>query len=136
MTKAGRRGSLLVCDDLQIGVNGKWSAIVIYVSDIGIASDEQLAAQMVFVFTAETPKDSPWESLAFQVLFPGEDAPKRMDIPQDALQFPQIGERTKRILRSPFLIQNQKLRPGQIRASILDESGELAVQAPWIVLQA
>lgn len=136
MTIAGRKGSLLVCDDLQVSINGKWSAYGIYVGDIGIPSDEQFSPQIVFVFTAETSKDHPWKSLAFQVLFPGDDAPKRMEIPLHAFPTPsEENERKSLLLRTPFLIQNQKLRPGQIQASIVDETGELFIQAPWIIRQ-
>lgn len=135
MTKPERKGSLLVCDDLQISINGKWTAYGIYVGDIVIPSDEQLTPQIVFVFTAETSIESPWKSLAFQVLFPGDDVPQKMEVPQDVFPKTLAGERKKIILRSPFLIQNQKLRTGQIRASILDENGELILQAPWIVRQ-
>jgi hypothetical protein len=134
MTEFERNGNVLICDDLLVSVGGKWTASGIYVGDVVIPSDEILVQQLVLMFTAQASKESPWEHLSFQVLFPGDEEPKKLDVPQDNLPKPeQAGERRGVILRSPLLIQNQWLRPGKIRAGILDERGELALQTPWII---
>ena len=73
--KHDRLGSVLVCDDLLIGINGKWTAVGIYTGDIGLIGPEQIIPQMVFLFTAETAADNPWKSLVFEVRFPGEETP-------------------------------------------------------------
>lgn len=135
MSCSSRRGSVLVCDDLQFGINGKWTASGIYVNDIGIAVKEQQIPQLVFIFTAETKIDNPWQSLAFEVLLPGDSAPLRTEVPFAFDHQQAHVQRTSLMIRAPLLFQQPTLRPGQIKASIVDENGETLLAAPWIVTQ-
>lgn len=135
MTGSIRQVSVFICDDLLVSMNGKWTATGIYTSDIAISGEAQIVPQMVFLFAAETPIDDPWQSLAFEVLLPGEKAPTRLDVPVPSLfpgQAPPEG-RTTLSIRSPILISQPILRPGRIKACAIDERGEILLSVPWII---
>jgi hypothetical protein len=132
-----RRGSFLICDDLQIALNGKFTIYGVYTSDIVIPADPLHINQLVVVFYVETPITKPFKRLVLQVSVPGESAPRQFDA-TPTLQMPPSGppQRTKIAYRLPFLLQSVVLHPGPIEMKVLHEEGELEVGQQWIVTVA
>jgi hypothetical protein len=132
-----RRASCLVCDDVLFSVNGKFTAIGIYSSDIVIPVDPTTVPQLVFLFDIACPRDDVFQTLIAQVTFP-EQEPRRITIPflpaivqQSALAQP---DRTHVFSRWPFLISQPVLKPGRLESKIVHEKGELVAAYNWITL--
>jgi hypothetical protein len=126
-----RSASVIVCDDILIGLTGKVHLQGVYPSDITIPGDVLSINQLVFYFTAETPKDKPFKKLVLKVTPPGA-GPTQIEIPLSSVSQVSNPERPKMILRAPLLMQQVLLRPGKIEAKVITESEELDAGGIWI----
>jgi hypothetical protein len=129
-----RRGFFLICDDLQVALNGKFTIYGAYTSDIIIPADPIHINQLVVVFYVETPITKPFKRLVLQVSVPGESTPRQLDA-TPTLQMPPSAplQRTTIAYRLPFLLQSVLLHPGPIEMKVLHEEGELEVGKQWVV---
>lgn len=124
--------NLLVADDLWWSITGKVNLIGVYTGDIGIPLDGQLAAQLVFFFLLEGELgDQPTKPFTLEIALPG-DQPRTLPVAVPTFGNTSATERTKWFVRTPFLVQQLRLRPGRIVARIIYEGKELRVGAPWI----
>jgi hypothetical protein len=129
-----RVASVLVCDDLWVSLNNKFSAHGIYVGDISIPTNPSSVNQLVFLFTLETDITDPFRSLVLQVLFPDAE-PNQTTVPISPPPLLSADARRRRwTIKWPFLIQQPILRPGAISVKVIHEKGELTAFAPWIVV--
>jgi hypothetical protein len=131
---ADRQASLLVADEIYFNLYGKAILQGIYHNDLGIAADPSPTPQLVFFFIAETDASDPFQSFAVEVTLPG-STPIRNQV---ALVPPTIVAaanpgRTRLTYRQPLLVPMPLLRPGEIKAKLIHEKGELMVTAPWII---
>jgi len=133
---ANRQASLLVADEIYFNLFGKATLQGIYHNDLGINVDPSPVPQLIFFFMAETDAADPFHSFAVEVALPGADS-VRQDIPVIP---PQVvvannSQGKKRLhYRHPLLITRPLLRPGEIKAKVTHEKGEIVVSAPWITL--
>jgi hypothetical protein len=130
-----RHATLLVADEIFYNLHGKAILQGIYHGDLTIPTNPSVSPQLIFYFMAETDIASPFRSLFAEVTLPG-NPPVRNSV---ALIPPEIfanvdKSRTRAYYRHPLLVQSPMLRPGRIEAKLIHESGEIAVGAPWIVL--
>lgn len=128
--------NLLICDDLMFSLSGKMTAIGIYTGDIGIPTSEHRTGQLIFMFMLQGDlTEQPTEPMVLEVTFPGEQ-PHSMTLPPPVFgqNFEGSG-RTKWFQRTPFMIQNVILRPGQIKTRIRYGKLELNPGSPWITAQ-
>jgi hypothetical protein len=132
-----RRAFFLICDDLQIALNGKFTIHGAYTSDIIIPSESLAINQLIVVFYVETPITKPFKRLVLQVSVPGESVPRQLDA-TPTLQIPPSAapQRTKVAYRLPFLLQSVVLHPGPIEMKVLHEEGELEAGKQWVVTVA
>jgi len=128
---ADRKSYVIVCDDLWISLLGKINLIGTYTQDIVISGQAVAVPQMVFYFVCETDKEDPFQSISLQVEFPG-DAPRIM--PVQFMPHPTVTDptRNKIVLKQPFLIQNVILRPGRIKATVIDGGRAIDAGGIWI----
>ncbi|OAF11769.1 hypothetical protein AYJ54_07875 [Bradyrhizobium centrolobii] len=131
-----RRASVVVCDDVLVAMNGKVFLNGVYTSDIAVPAEGLTVGQLVFYFTAETPKDNPFQKITLKVTPPGA-VPAVLDIPLENLPPLSNPERPKMFVRAPILLQQIQLRPGKIETTVLTEAGEeLDAGGVWVsVLQ-
>jgi hypothetical protein len=129
-----KQATVLVSDDFMLSLQGKFTIIGVYTSDIVIPSDEQQVAQLVFTFIVELGVEDLPAALTLEVTLPG-DSLRQMIFP---LAPPQIKppDRKQLILRLPFLISQPILRPGRINARVAYPGGEILAAAPWIAKSA
>lgn len=130
-----RHATLLVADEIYYNLHGKAILQGIYHGDLTIPTNPSISPQLIFYFMAETDIADPFRSLTAEVTLPG-NPPVRNPV---ALIPPEIfanvdKSRTRAYYRHPFLVQSPMLRPGKIEAKLIHENGEIAVGAPWIVL--
>jgi hypothetical protein len=133
-----RRAFFLVCDDVLIALNGKFTIIGMYTGDIIIVSEQATVGQLVVLFQIETPVEKPFRKLELQVSLPGEDTPRRLDITQ-SLTGSQLfvpPTRARMLFRWPFLLAPVVLKPGAIEVKVLHEDGEIDAGKQWIVTTA
>jgi hypothetical protein len=132
-----RQAMVLVADEIFFNLHGKAILQGIYNSDLVINLPEIKAPQMVFYFMIETDLSQPFQSLSVQVTFPGsEPIQQGLFVPPPQLLAAQAQQDPKRLrwyTRHPMLVQAPTLRPGQIDAKVIHESGEIKVFTPWIV---
>ena len=127
-----RTACLLVADELHYSLNGKMHVFGIYTGDIGINADPTFVNQIVFLFIIEASPDDPFRKLELYIELPqGEKRIMQLPVPEFR---PTKGDERRWSLRYPILIQNAFLRPGQIEAKVIHESGEIPVSAPYIAL--
>ncbi len=120
-----RSAICLVCDDILISMSGKFTALGIYTSDVGIPVPNHVLNQLAFLFVLETPADDPFRSLKFQVTLPG-DAPREVTLPTLGPAVSASITKAKMIsLKWPYLIQNVALRPGPIETLVTHDKGEI-----------
>ena len=132
-----RRAFFLVCDDLLMALNGKITIVGAYSNDIIIASDPFTIGQLVFWFQIETPIAKPLQTLELQVSLPGDETPRRLDVPQSILSpISAAAGRTKITYRWPFLLAPVQLRPGPIELKLIHEEGVMDVGVQWVVTVA
>jgi hypothetical protein len=135
---AERQAFLMVADEIYFNLYGKATLQGIYQTDLGIAVDPSIIAQLIFFFVMEADVIDAFHSLAVEVTLPGSD-PIRNEVaifPPDitAAAMAATPERTRVTYRHPMLIPTPKLRPGKILAKVIHEKGEITVTAPWISL--
>lgn len=130
-----RQASLLVADEIYYNLYGKAILQGIYSGDLTIPVDPSSSPQLIFYFMAETDLSEPFQSLAIEVILPG-NQPIRNFVPVPPPDFVRSVSpgRTRAYYRHPLLIPAPVLRPGKIEAKIIHERGELIVGAPWIAL--
>ena len=129
-----RQATLLVADELLVSVTGKFIVQSVFTSDIVLATDPMLVAQLIFFFLIECDIQNPFQTLAVQVTLPGESpVTSAVPIVRPAPDSIPPG-RTRWINRWPIVYSLPTLRPGRIEAKVIHESGEIAVTAPWIVM--
>ncbi len=121
---------MLVSDDLLFSLSGKITALGIYTSDIALQTIPAAVPQLAVLFVIECGAADPFQSLTLEVSVPGEAVPRVQ--PWAILRPPLPSERTRIIYRVPFLLQNLKLVPGQIKARVIHEKGIIEVGGPWI----
>jgi hypothetical protein len=126
-----RTASVLVCDDLLYGLTGKVLLQGVYTTDITIPGDELLVQQLVFYFSAQTPKENPFKSITLQVTPPVGD-PAQLIVPVLAIPAFTNPNRDVMIFRAPILVQQWLLRPGKIETTVITESGELDAGGIWV----
>jgi hypothetical protein len=126
-----RRASVLVCDDVLFGLTGKAYLNGVYPSDITIHGDSFTIPQLVFYFSAETPKSRPFKKITLRVV-PFGTRPTEFELPIETV--PQINnpDRPKMIVRAPMLLQQVMARPGKIEAKVITESEELDTGGIWV----
>ena len=125
-----RTASVIVADDLLIGVVGKFYLHGIYPTDIAIPGDELSINQLVFYFSAETPKENPFKTIILKATFPGGDLRQFvLPILQPTIVNP---DRPKMVVRAPLLAQQLILRPGKIETVVITETEELDAGGFWI----
>jgi hypothetical protein len=131
---ADRHASLLVADEIYFNLYGKALLHGIYHHDLGIAVDPSSAPQLVFFFIAETDLSDPFQSFAVEVTLPGSE-PIRNEVPFVPAPVVVAANpgKTRIPYRHPLLVPAPVLRPGQIKAKLIHEKGEIIVTAPWIV---
>jgi hypothetical protein len=129
---ADRQVSLLLADDLLWSMNGKVTMIGIYGGDITIQADSMAVPQLVFLFSAETDITDPFQLFTLHIQLAGE-IPVIVPIPMGSPPGTLDAQRTRWIVRWPYLLSQATLRPGRIVAKIIHEKGELVATAPWIV---
>jgi hypothetical protein len=115
---------------MLFGLTGKMYLNGVYATDITIPGDELSINQLVFYFTAETPKERPFRSITLKVTLPGND-PTLLPVPilSPAVVNP---DRPKMVLRAPLLAQQLILRPGKIETIVVTEKEELDAGGFWI----
>jgi hypothetical protein len=128
---AERRASVIVCDEILYAMTGKAFLQGVYQSDIMIPGQELTIQQLVFYFSAETPRDNPFKKIVLKVIPPGMP-PSQVDValPPTPNLTP---DRNKMILRAPLLLQQPILRPGKIETIVVTESEELDAGGAWVV---
>lgn len=126
-----RTASVLVCDEILFAMTGKVFLQGVYTTDITIPGDELNVPQLVFYFSAETPKENPFKKLILKVL-PPEGQPSQLEIPLATIPPALNLSRPKMILRAPLLLQQLVLRPGKIETKVITESEELDAGGIWI----
>jgi len=130
-----RQANLIVADEIYYNLHGKAILQGIYHSDLTIQVNPSFSPQLIFYFMAETDIASPFRTLTAEVTLPG-NPPVRNSVnlvPPEA--FANVDRsRSRAYYRHPLLVQAPLLRPGRIEAKLIHESGEIAVGAPWIVL--
>jgi hypothetical protein len=135
---AERQASVLVSDEIYFNLYGKVILQGIYQTDLGIAADPSQIPQLVFFFSIETDPNDPFHSLAVEVTIPGGQAIRTSVgiFPPEiaAAAMAASPGRARLIYRQPLLVPGPTLRPGKIDAKVIHEKGEIAVSAPWIVL--
>jgi len=127
-----RQASVLVCDDLLVALNGKFTMLGMYTADIVIPTDPSISGQLVFLFVVETDIKDPFRSVTLQVALP-ESAPTRFQIPI----MPPLDvhpDRERLIVRWPLVVSPAILKPGKIEAKVIHETGEINAAAPWVLL--
>jgi hypothetical protein len=131
---AERHASLLVADEIYFNLYGKAILQGIYHHDLGITVDPSSALQLVFFFITETDISDPFQSFAVEVTLPGSE-PIRTAVPimPAAIVAAANPGKTRLSYRHPLLVPAPVLRPGQIKAKLIHEKGEIIVTAPWIV---
>ena len=131
---ADRHASLLVADEIYFNLYGKAILQGIYHHDLGIAVDPSPVPQLVFFFIAETDQSDPFQSFAVEATLPGSE-PVRAEVPLMPAAIVIAANPGKRRLyyRHPLLVPAPLLRPGEIKARLIHEKGEIVVTAPWIV---
>jgi hypothetical protein len=127
-----RQAVILVSDDLLISLSGKLTALGIYTGDIAIQTTPAAVSQLAALFVIECDAADPFQSLTLEVLLPGEAEPRKL--PYAVLRPPPPQGRTKLIYRVPFLLQNLRLMPGQIKARVIHERGSIDLSGPWVTL--
>lgn len=125
-----RRASVIVCDDILYALTGKAFLQGVYQTDITIPGPELQIQQLVFYFSAETPKENEFKTVVLKVTLPG-SPPAQIEVAIPA--FNANPGRKIMTLRAPLLLQQPILRPGRIEATVVTESDELAAAGPWIV---
>jgi hypothetical protein len=127
-----RQAMFFICDDVLIALNGKYTVSGIYTGDIIINQDPTQLLQLVVMFEIRTPIDNPFRTLVLHVSLPGEESPRRLELPPFPSP-PKLPERTAILHRFPFLITNPILRSGPIEVKVLHEEGELSAGKQWVV---
>ncbi|MCP3475641.1 hypothetical protein NLM33_35805 [Bradyrhizobium sp. CCGUVB1N3] len=136
MTKIERRAYVVVCDDVLFGLTGKAFLQGVYTSDITLPSnDELIIPQLVFYFSAETPKKNPFKKMALRVT-PPSMPPAVVEIPIETMPQANNPHRPKMLVRAPVLLQQVRLRPGKIETTVVTESEELDAGGIWITSTA
>jgi hypothetical protein len=129
-----RRATFLVCDDVLVALNGKYTISGMYTGDLLIPGNEAQLGQLVIIVQAETPVEKPFRAFAIHVQFPGDPAAKILDasqaIPKTAVHAPG---RTTIVIRLPFLIPQPIVRPGPIEVKVVHEDGELFAGKQWVI---
>ena len=130
-----RQASVLIADDMVMSLLGKINLSGIYTSDIVIPIDPFGVPQLVFLFSLETDVSDPFQHIQLQVIFPTQQ-PVEMSVSPPAIPPSSLPEqRTRLLMRQPFLIQQPLLRPGRIQAKVLHDKGEIDIASlPWISL--
>jgi hypothetical protein len=132
-----RQASLLVADEIFFNLHGKAILHGIYNTDLIINADQMTIAQLIFYFSIETELSEPFLSLSAEVTLPGTDPVQQMVLvppPQFVTAQARANpERSRWYTRYPLLISGPVLRPGRIGARVIHESGDIIVNAPWIV---
>jgi hypothetical protein len=126
-----RRASLLICDEILIAMNGKYTAAGIFTGDIVIPSPATPLPQLVTLFMIETSLHNPLKALSVEVNLPMDEV-RRMDVPINLLN-PQTSAQ-KLFYKWPFLLQRLVLRIGFITARVVHESGTIEIEGPAIRL--
>jgi hypothetical protein len=131
---ADRQATVLVADEIYFNLFGKAILQGIYHNDLGIAADPTPTPQLVFFFIAETDASDPFLSFAVEATLPG-SAPVRtaVALPPAAFVVAANPGKTRLSYRQPLLLPAPVLRPGEIKAKLIHEKGEITVTAPWII---
>jgi hypothetical protein len=126
-----RYATVLVSEDFWISLVGKFTIQNLFTTDIIIPSEPFVANQLVFLFSLEADMEDPFQQVTLEVTFPHQP-PRKLEVPLPP--FIPMPDRTRWVLRWPFLIQNAVLQQGRIDAKVIHEKGELVTAAPWISL--
>jgi hypothetical protein len=130
-----RKASVFVCDDFFYNLTGKVTLSGMYTTnDIAIAGDEQRAAQLVFVFSIETPVEDPFTAPVFlRVSFPGNEPNiLAVTVPsQNSVLFSDPARKTI-VAKQPFLIMQPLLKPGRVETAVVHDKGEINAGDIWI----
>jgi hypothetical protein len=130
-----RQVSVVVADDMTISVVGKFNLIGAYTADIIIPTDPSFVAQLVFLFSIEGIDDTPSSQIRLEVTLPTQH-PAHFDVPAAPINQMPPG-RNYWVIRQPFVFQNAILRPGQIKAKVMHDQGEIELTSlPWISSRA
>jgi hypothetical protein len=132
-----RRATFLMCDDLSVALNGKFTLFGMYPADIVIPGEQAQLGQLVVFVEAETLIERPFKSLAILVKLPGEAEPKVLDASAALQQMPPLvaGRAVMRV-RVPFLIPQPLLKPGAIEVTVVHEEGALPAGKQWVITAA
>jgi hypothetical protein len=130
-----RQASLLVCDDLLVSMNGKFTALGVYSNDIVVPAEGASLFQLVFLFIIETASDDLFTSLKIEIVLPDQE-PVRAEVPVASPAIPIPRERKAWLIRWPLLLSQPFVKPGRISAKIIHERGEIPVSAPWVTAAA
>ena len=129
----GTQATLSVCEDMRFESSGKLLLVGVYTADIGIATEEFVVQQLVFLFNIEFDYITEERHIISEVTLPGY-APRRHEFRLPAP--PPRPERDRAFLRQVVLYQNEPVNPGRIDARVIIDGIETQVAAPWIVLQS
>jgi hypothetical protein len=130
--KIARTASVIVCDDILFGLTGKGFLQGVYAGDITIHGNALAIPQLVFYFTAETPKERPFKKMTLKVV-PFGTAATELDLPIESIPQSMNPTRPKMIVRAPVLVQQIMLRPGKIETTVITESEELDAGGIWVM---
>jgi hypothetical protein len=87
--------------------------------------------QLVFYFTAITPKNNPFKVMTLKVTPPvGE--PVQLVYPAVGIPANTNPNRPVMIFRAPILVQQWTLRPGKIETTVTTEDEELDAGGIWV----
>jgi len=129
---SSRTASVLVCDDILFGMNGKVVLQGVYAADINIPGREILVPQLVFYFSVQTPKTNRFKRVTLKVTPPG-GTNTLVDLPISETPPAAINaERPLMIIRAPVLVQYIMLRPGKIETTVITENEEIDAGGVWV----
>jgi uncharacterized protein DUF6941 len=129
------KASVFVCDEVLFSLTGKLVAHGIYTTDdITIPSSELRAAQLVFVFSVEYPREESVSLATFKVLLP-DAAPHEFTsaiVQRNAALLTANLSRKFSSFMQPVLVQQPLLKPGPIKTTVTIDDDEIDAGTIWI----
>jgi hypothetical protein len=129
-----RQATVLVSDELTSTLTGKLHILGVYTGDIVIPVNPTPVAQLIFLFVIESDPDDPFKKIELRVELPG-GAATEFQVPVDSFVL-STSDKTRWSLRFPLLFQNALLQPGNIKAIVIHDKGEIVTAAPSVILRS
>jgi hypothetical protein len=120
-----------VADEVLVSMSGKLTIAGFYTGDIAIPTAPLYVPQLVFIFFIRGEAEDVVHSLRMKLTLPGETE-RIMPIPLAPEGTVVPPGRSRWFIRTPFLIQNISLNPGEVKTAVLIEDNEVDSGSLWV----